>query len=133
MSFDIKFTRLGFENACCIARQASRCQQAFSKPCLVNLISKDTHLVISKHFHLKYTFAMLYGMLSTNFSYFHFGLLYWLQVIVRHMHLILSLSWTDPEGGDLVDANGTKISCASPFIYSGRIWTNLYPATSFWS
>ena len=25
-----------------IARQASRCQQAFSKPYLVNLISKDT-------------------------------------------------------------------------------------------
>ena len=30
-----------------IFRQASRCQQAFSKPCLVNLISKDTHLVFS--------------------------------------------------------------------------------------
>ena len=30
-----------------IPRQASRCQQAFSKPCLVNLISKDTHLVFS--------------------------------------------------------------------------------------
>ena len=29
-----------------IARQASRCQQAFSKPCLVNLISKDMNLVI---------------------------------------------------------------------------------------
>ena len=28
-----------------IARQALRCQQAFSKPCLANLISKDTHLV----------------------------------------------------------------------------------------
>ena len=45
--FDIKFTRLSFENACLIARQASQCQQAFSKPCLVNLISKDTHLVFS--------------------------------------------------------------------------------------
>ena len=32
-----------------IARQASLCQQAFSKPCLVNLISKDTHLVFSMH------------------------------------------------------------------------------------
>ena len=30
-----------------IARQASRCQQVLSKPCLVNLISKDTHLVFS--------------------------------------------------------------------------------------
>ena len=44
VSFDIKFTRLGFENAGGIARQALRCQQAFSKPCRVNLISKDTHL-----------------------------------------------------------------------------------------
>ena len=45
-----KFTRLGFENACWMARQASRCQQAFSKPCLVNLISKDTNLVFSISF-----------------------------------------------------------------------------------
>ena len=30
-----------------ISRQTSRCQQAFSKPYLVNLISKDTHLVFS--------------------------------------------------------------------------------------
>ena len=30
-----------------IARQASRCQHAFSKPCLVDLISKDTHPVFS--------------------------------------------------------------------------------------
>ena len=30
-----------------ISHQASRCQQTFSKPCLVNLISKDTHLVFS--------------------------------------------------------------------------------------
>ena len=32
-----------------ISRQASRCQQAFSKPSLVhlNLVSKDTHLVFS--------------------------------------------------------------------------------------
>ena len=30
-----------------LSKQASRCQQTFSKPCLVNLISKDTHLVFS--------------------------------------------------------------------------------------
>ena len=30
-----------------VSWQVSRCQQAFSKPCLVNLISKDTHLVFS--------------------------------------------------------------------------------------
>ena len=40
--FDIKFTRLSFENACLIARQASQCQQAFSKPCLVKLISRHS-------------------------------------------------------------------------------------------
>ena len=40
MSFDIKFTRLGFQNACQIAR-------AFSIPFLVNLKSKDIHLVFS--------------------------------------------------------------------------------------
>ena len=43
MSFDIKFTRFDF------AWQASRCQQAFSKPRLVNLISKDTHQVFSMY------------------------------------------------------------------------------------
>ena len=43
-----------------IAWQASRCQQAFSKPCLVNLISKDTHLEFSMYtvnydrFYLEY-------------------------------------------------------------------------------
>ena len=31
----------------CISRQTLRCQQAFSKPCLVNLLSKDTHLIFS--------------------------------------------------------------------------------------
>ena len=40
-----------------IAWQASRCQQAFSKPCLVNLISKDTHQVFSI-FH-SYFFSLL--------------------------------------------------------------------------
>ena len=30
-----------------MACQASQCQQGFSKPCLVNLISKETHLVFS--------------------------------------------------------------------------------------
>ena len=34
-----------------IARQASRCQHKFSKPCLVNLISKDTHPIFSIYGH----------------------------------------------------------------------------------
>ena len=43
--FDIKFTRQGFENAC-LHREACRAiQHAFSKPSLVNLISKDANLV----------------------------------------------------------------------------------------
>ena len=45
VSFDIKFTRQGFENACW-HREASRAiQHAFSKPSLANLISKDANLV----------------------------------------------------------------------------------------
>ena len=45
MSFDIKFTRQGFENACWHREACRAIQHAFSKPSLVNLISKDTHLV----------------------------------------------------------------------------------------
>ena len=45
MSFDIKFTRQGFENDC-LHREACRAiQHAFSKPSLINLISKDTNLI----------------------------------------------------------------------------------------
>ena len=45
MSFDIKFTRQGFENAC-YHREACRViQHVFSKPSLINLISKDANLV----------------------------------------------------------------------------------------
>ena len=46
-SFDVKFTKLGFENTCSIARQALQCQHAVSKLCLVHLISKDFELVFS--------------------------------------------------------------------------------------
>ena len=45
VSFDIKFTRQGFENACWHREACRAIQQAFSKPSLVNLISKDTKLV----------------------------------------------------------------------------------------
>ena len=69
VSFYIKFTRLGFENACWIARQASRCQQAFSKPCLVNLISKDTHLVFSLKLTGKRYFGTCTNLISTNASF----------------------------------------------------------------
>ena len=45
VSFDIKFTRQGFENACWHREACRAIQQAFSKPSLVNLISKDANLV----------------------------------------------------------------------------------------
>ena len=45
VSFDIKFTRQGFENACWHREACRASQHAFSKPSLVNLISKDANLV----------------------------------------------------------------------------------------
>ena len=42
--FNIKFTRLNFESAYWTARQALQFIKRSGKPCLVNLISKDTHL-----------------------------------------------------------------------------------------
>ena len=45
VSFDIKFTRQGFENACWHREACRAIQNAFSKPSLVNLISKDANLV----------------------------------------------------------------------------------------
>ena len=44
-SFDIKFTRLGFENACWHHKVCRAIQQMFAKPSVVNLISKDGNLV----------------------------------------------------------------------------------------
>ena len=43
--FYIKFTRQGFENACWHREACRAIQHAFSKPSLVNLISKDANLV----------------------------------------------------------------------------------------
>ena len=45
VSFDIKFTRQGFENACWHREACRAIQRAFSKPSLVNLISKDANPV----------------------------------------------------------------------------------------
>ena len=45
VSFDIRFTRQCFENACWYREACRAIQHAFSKPSLVNLISKDTHQV----------------------------------------------------------------------------------------
>ena len=45
VSFDIKFTRQGFENACWHREACRAIQHAFSKPGLETLISKDANLV----------------------------------------------------------------------------------------
>ena len=51
-----------------ISQQASQCQQAFSKPCLVNLISKNTHLVIS--IYIKH---VLSGCLGSTWGIYKHG------------------------------------------------------------
>ena len=45
VSFDIKFTRQSFENACWHREACQAIQHAFSKPSVVNLISTDRNLV----------------------------------------------------------------------------------------
>ena len=45
VSFDFKFTRQGFENACWHREACRAIQHAFSKPCLVNMILKYANLV----------------------------------------------------------------------------------------
>ena len=49
-----------------VSRQASRCQQAFTKSCLVNLISKDTHLVFSMY---TYTLIRKVGHIEHSIPY----------------------------------------------------------------
>ena len=43
---------------------ASRCQHAFSKPCLVNLISKDTHLVFSMSWFCDIVLCIILGFFN---------------------------------------------------------------------
>ena len=50
VSFDIKFTRQGFENACWHREACQAIQHAFSTPSLVNLISKDANLLFYYQF-----------------------------------------------------------------------------------
>ena len=91
-----KLRRLGFEKACWMARQASRCQQAFSKPCLVNLISKDTHLVFSI-----YWICLNRGTVHNNNFYFKQFIFkqcrsrsagFWWSKLIR-IHTISSICW----------------------------------------
>ena len=82
---DIKFTRLGFENVC---RQASRCQQAFSKSCLVNLISNNTDLLFSIYYIVPRPIGSAVGVtIDAHFDY-HDSI-----TITETTITILSLSW----------------------------------------
>ena len=65
VSFDIKFTRQGFENACWHREAYRAIQHAFSKPSLVNLISKDANLV----FYLS-VYPFLNTLQTSNYDVF---------------------------------------------------------------
>ena len=85
VSFEIKCTRQGFENACWHREACRAIQHAFSKPSLVNLISKDANLV----FYLSVTLFKLAIM-----TYFYF-----ISVLIqrhwrRHLKSATS-SWPD--------------------------------------
>ena len=68
MCFDIKFARIGFGNACLIARQTSQCQKVFSKPhepCIFYVSILDHCLLLySLHSENLYTFQ------NTTLQYF---------------------------------------------------------------
>ena len=73
--FDIKFTREGFENACWHREACRAIQHAFSKPSLVNLISKKADLV----FYLS-AYALLNTLKTSDYDVF-FLFLCWFSVI----------------------------------------------------
>ena len=67
VSFDIKFTRQGFENACWHREACRAMQHAFSKPSRVNLISKDANLV----FYLS-VYPLLNALLTSDYAVFFY-------------------------------------------------------------
>ena len=73
--FEIKFTRQGFENACWHREACRAIQHAFSKPSLVNLISKDANLV----FNLS-VYPLLNTLQTCDYDVF-FLFLCWFSVI----------------------------------------------------
>ena len=89
VSFDIKFTRQDFENACWHREACRAIQHAFSKPSLVNLISKDANLVF---------YLSVYPLLNT-LQTSDYGVIFWclcwfsvisdvIQKVQRHHDLI---------------------------------------------
>ena len=59
-----------------MAQQASQCQQAFSKPCLVNLISKDTDLVCSIYKGTDGKKVTLKSEISTKISLYDYFIIF---------------------------------------------------------
>ena len=62
VSFDIKFTRQRFENACWHREAFQAIQKAYSKPSLVNLIWKDANLVFYLSAYQVYSLFKLANM-----------------------------------------------------------------------
>ena len=83
--FDIKFTMQGFENACWHREACRAIQHAFSKPSLVNFISKDPNLVF---------YLSIYPLLLAIMTYFVLFLCWFsvisdvIQKVQRHHNLI---------------------------------------------
>ena len=88
VSFEIKFTRQGSDNACWHCQACRAIQHVFSKLSLVNFISKDANLVF---------YSSVYPLFhSSNYRLWHnFLFLWWFRVITdviqkmqRHHDLI---------------------------------------------
>ena len=88
MSFDIKFTRQGFENACWHREACRAIQHAFSKASLVNLISKDANLV----FYVS-VYPLLNTLQSSDYDVFFLFLL--IQRHWRRHSKSATSSWPD--------------------------------------
>ena len=117
----IQFPRLGFENSCWIALQASRCQQmarqaplcqqVFSKPCLVNFISKDTHLVfsISGAYHIMYIKWKIHDCIPfPPYGWLKYGSCQPLMKVCIHLFL----------------RNHLRATCQGPVYYDNYGWKN---------
>ena len=87
VSFDIKFTRQGFENACWHRKACRAIQHEFSKPSLVNLISKAAILV----FYLSVTLFKLAIMTFFLFLCWFSVIGNVIQKVQRHHDLIKAL------------------------------------------
>ena len=85
VSFDIKFTRQGFKNACWHCEACRAIQNAFSKPSLVNLISKDASLV----FYLS-VYPLLNTLQTSNNDVFFF-----IFVLIQRHSKSATSSWPD--------------------------------------